>query len=183
MKYVMMFMLMFTMTSTAMAGLDLSGLTTTQLAELTLQAEKMKTEKSTTAVKQVSEWANIGKELGSGLAATANELGVTANELAKTPVGVFAMVLIAWNYMGESVIGVIFGFLWLATMIPAWLWLYRRKFVIMSVDMYDKGARDDGLRKVIHYVDRNFDNETVEHFFYLVAVLLIGAVGILTIFV
>lgn len=64
---------------------------------------------SDTAAK-AREWIDIGNGLGAGLAATAEKLGVVANDFAKSPVGKLAMVLIIWNYMGDDLMGLIIGF-------------------------------------------------------------------------
>lgn len=56
------------------------------------------------------EWIDIGNGLGAGLAATAEKLGVVANDFAKSPVGKLAMVLIIWNYMGDDLMGILAGF-------------------------------------------------------------------------
>ena len=53
---------------------------------------------------------DIGNGLGEGLAATAQKLGVVANDFAKSPVGKLAMVLIIWNYMGDDIMGFFAGF-------------------------------------------------------------------------
>lgn len=58
---------------------------------------------STTAAK-AREWVEIGNALGEGMAATAEKMGVVANDFAKSPLGKLAMVLIIWNYMGESLV-------------------------------------------------------------------------------
>ncbi len=47
--------------------------------------------------------ANVGANLGKGLAATAREMGMALNEFANSRVGTFAMVLIAWNFLGGTI--------------------------------------------------------------------------------
>ena len=64
---------------------------------------------SDTAAK-AREWIDIGNGLGAGLAATAEKLGVVANDFAKSPVGKLAMLLIIWNYMGDDLMGMLAGF-------------------------------------------------------------------------
>ena len=64
---------------------------------------------SPTTTKQVNEWVDIGSKIGSGFAAAAQSLGVAVNDFAKTPVGTFTMVLIAWNFLGHSLMHFIGG--------------------------------------------------------------------------
>lgn len=183
MKYVLGILLMVFSLS-AMADISTAGLNGEQKALLALEAARMKQQTAqiepVETAERVSKWVNIGKDLGSGLNATAKELGITANELAVTPVGMFAMILIAWNYMGESLVGVVFGFLWLGFIVPVWIWLYRARFVLESVTTYDKGKRDDGLRKVKTFKSSN-SNDGI-HFMYLITLLFVVGVGCFAIF-
>lgn len=177
MKYLLGILIM-AFSLSAMA-IDLNGLSEEQKAQLALQAAQMKTQVKTQTVETVSKWVNIGKDLGSGLNATAKELGITANELAVTPVGMFAMVLIAWNYIGNDIVGVIFGFFWLSTVVPIWVWMYRSRFVIEKIEIFAKDSRDDGLRKRKTYQTSNTD-DTV-HFFYWFTLMISILIGFLSI--
>ena len=56
----------------------------------------------TPAPEKVDQLVGIGKQLAMGLGAAAKELGIAANDFAKTPVGIFTAVMIGWHYMGES---------------------------------------------------------------------------------
>jgi len=146
MKYLIAtLMMMFTFSAMA---INTNGLTPKQLAELNLQVETLKATSPTETLDNVNEWINIGQGLGAGFASTAKELGITANELATTPVGMIAIVVIVWTYMGNAFFGILFGFLWFITAIPIWVWCYRARFVVHSVSTYGKGTRDDGLIKV-----------------------------------
>lgn len=46
----------------------------------------------------VSKWAEVGKSVGVAIGATARELNVEVNAFASSPVGKFAMFLLAWNF-------------------------------------------------------------------------------------
>jgi hypothetical protein len=175
------FLMVFSMS--VMAGktpIYVDDLTEEQAARLALQAAQMKSAAPPVAtVDEVSKWVGIGKDLGSGLNATAKELGITANELAKTPVGTFAMVLIGWSYMGKTLTGIIFGFTWLMFVIPIWVWMYRSRFIVESVEGYEKGKREDGLVKVIKYQTENSDDGI--HFLYWLTLIVSIAIGVLAI--
>ena len=187
MKHWFLAVLLMVFAVPAFAGTVLStdGLTIEQKAQLELEAAKMKKEAAQTVkietAEEVSKWVNVGKEIGLGLNATAKELGVTANELAGTPVGMIAIGLIAWNYVGADIVGVLFGTFWLMFTIPIWVWMYRSRFVIASKRFYDKGAREDGLRKLVDYQRTNEDDAV--HFIYWVTLMITCLIGVLTIFV
>ncbi len=181
MKYIIAALLLaFSFTAAAGSSVNTTGLTDQQHAEMVLQVVKMKgTAANVSTADEVSKWVDIGKNLGQGLAATAKELGITANELADTPVGMVAITVIIWNYMGESIIGILFGIVWFTTMIPTWIWLYRAKFVVRKIEIFEKGKGPDGLIKV-----KTHHGSTDEgtQFFYLAVLIAIVAVGLLVMF-
>ncbi len=182
MKYIIAALLLaFSFTAAAGTSVITTGLTEQQQAELVLQVVKMKgTAANVSTADEVSKWVDIGKNLGQGLAATAKELGITANELADTPVGMVAITVIIWNYMGESIIGILFGIVWFTTMIPTWIWLYRAKFVVRKIEIFEKGKGPNGLIKVkTHHGDT--DDEATQ-FFYLAVLIAIVTVGLLVMF-
>lgn len=72
----------------------------------------------------VSEWADVGTKYGQMLVGIAKELGIAANEFAKTPVGVFSIGLIVWHVAGEELLGLVLGISWLLVMVPLWTWLF-----------------------------------------------------------
>lgn len=61
------------------------------------------------SLEDTDEWITIGTSLGKGLTATAKELGVAANDLANTRIGIIATSLIIWNYLGSKILDVIGG--------------------------------------------------------------------------
>src|SRR4051812_40589099 len=104
--------------------IDVPGeLTDQQKAELQLEATKKIVDNppgviSASAPEKVKEWVDIGTAIGSGLASSAKELGIAANEFANTPVGKFTVFMIAWHFIGQDFVSIAFGFAWLITAIP-----------------------------------------------------------------
>lgn len=163
--------------------IDVDGkLNDQQRAELQLQAAKAVQQQSNpaTTVSVVKQWADIGTAIGSGLASSAKELGIAANEFANTPVGKFTVFLIAWHFIGQKLITIIFGFLWLLTTIPAWIWMYRRTFFERTVSYFDKGTGPQGAKKVIH-TESNMNNCDALLFVYWITLLGIVLIGFLSI--
>lgn len=161
-------------------------LTAEQKAQLQLQAAQMASKNGSSPLPstpaQLTEWAEFGSAIGKGLAGTAKELGVAADTIADTKVGMFAMVLIAWHYAGEELISIIFGFVWLLFTLPVWIWMYRRQFIVESVKKFDKDKNPDGLRKQVSFRDYDSSADGLRAM-YWVTLLLLSAVGFLPILV
>lgn len=109
---------------------------------------------STTAAK-AREWVEIGNALGEGMAATAEKMGVVANDFAKSPLGKLAMVLIVWNYMGESLVMLFLGLSIIFIGGSVWLYMsrklwgqYTEKGKFVKYDMQLIG-RHDGVLAVM----------------------------------
>lgn len=129
-----------------------------------------------TTTETVKEWVDIGTAIGSGLASSAKQLGIAANDFAQTPVGQFTVFLIGWHFVGEDFIGILFGFVWLVFTIPAWIWMYRRLRYQTIITHYAKGEGPGGATKVI---DRKLnhnatDTECVLYWFTLIGIVVIG---------
>jgi hypothetical protein len=145
MKYILLFLaLMFAAPVFAQEQPSPSQELTAEIAKMS-DTEKAKALQAirageSPAAAHAREWIDIGNGLGAGLAATAEKLGVVANDFAKSPVGQLAMVLIIWNYMGDDIIGWLGGLFILFTGVPFWLYQFRKTFGVYS----DKG-------KFIHY--------------------------------
>lgn len=133
-----------------------ADLTDAQKAELASQAAKMSAENAAgttpantaSKVEVVKQWVDIGTAIGSGLAASAKELGIAANEFAQTPVGRFTVFLIAWHFIGSTLLHVFFALLWFFVLTTIFVWIYRRAAIAKTVTYYDKGAGPNGARKV-----------------------------------
>lgn len=67
-----------------------------------IEIQEAAPEQSTT--QKVSEWASIGKNVGEGLVATAKELGVAANDFAKTDLGKLTIIILLWHFFGKSLV-------------------------------------------------------------------------------
>jgi len=189
-RFIIMVVMMFSMTVASATYLEAAteGLTPTQQAELKLTIVKMQEAAKSiptpkVSVAQVKEYSAIVTAIGTGVKDTAVQLGVAANDFVKTPVGMMTAGLIAWNYVGDTFLGVLVGGVWFMVMISGWVYFYRRLVLIESVEYYDKGARDDGKRKVVIFRGDRSDKVSQEvHFFLWVSLIVICATGFLVIF-
>jgi uncharacterized membrane protein len=100
---------------------------------LTTVAEAVKPEK-------VDQWLNIGERIGKMIGGAAKEVGVAVNDFVKTPVGLTAMGLIVWHYMGAALVH-IFGGVFLMFVMLASIWLVARKRVDVEYQ-YDPEKTD-----------------------------------------
>lgn len=97
--------------------LDVSKLTQEQRAAIQLQitqtAEKTKNPSSIAADvrEEASKWADLGKNVGTALVASAKEVGQGVNEFSQTPVGQITTAIIVYKVIGRDVIRIMVGFL------------------------------------------------------------------------
>lgn len=114
----------------AQAAIDTTGLSEAQIAELQQKAEAARQAtpegqvKSTAA--KVSEWAEIGTGIGTGLAAAARETGTVVNEFAATPVGKMTTAVIIYKVVGKDILGVLIGVPLLILFVSMWLFYTNR---------------------------------------------------------
>lgn len=159
-------------------------LTDAQKAELAQQAAKMVADNASGAsdvssAKRVKEWVDIGTAIGSGLASTAHELGIAANDFVKTPVGKLTAAIIVWHFMGSSIIHIVFGTMWLLIIGSIWFDLYRRTaFKISKID-YEAGKGPNGVKRSV--TRQPVDLTDGQNATFIVGALFIVAVGIISI--
>lgn len=184
MKYFIVLVMMF-VTSLAFSEsftVQVEGkLTDEQRAAVALVAQQKAAEPVSAAptVSKVKEWVDIGGAIGAGLASSAKELGIAANTFAQTPVGKFTVVMIAWHFIGAQLIHVGIGLLWLITMIPLWVFLYKRMQFNVTVKYYNKGEGPNGARKIVERtVNRVADGTELMYWVLLAAIILIGVIAI-----
>jgi hypothetical protein len=138
------------------------SLTQAQTAQLQAEAAKMAAANAansnpqsraaapTDTAKRVEEWVNIGTAIGSGLAASAKQLGIAANQFATTPVGKITIFLIAWHFLGNTILHVVSSLIWFLTWIPVLIWYYKTNGFVLEKTVYEKGAGPNGVSKVIN---------------------------------
>jgi hypothetical protein len=144
-------------------------------AETPAKAVQQVVEKSTP--EQLVGWAQVGAALGKGLAQTARELGIAANEFVQTPVGKLTAGIILWKYMGASLVHLIVGSIFLVVYFLVWLYLIRRFGLITSITkepvVLIEAANIVGTRTITKYC-----NWREQEGSYIVVALLTAAAGI-----
>lgn len=146
--FVVLCTLLFTMPVFAIDSRDLgaagfNNLSAADKAKIIIQVEEMANEgklPTMDAPEKVEKWVNIGTSIGKGLAGAAKEVGVAANEFAKTPVGEMTMFLILWHFLSGPIIHVAGGLLvWLIGFGVIFTMIHKQKKVV------EYASNDKGL--------------------------------------
>lgn len=194
MKYILALILSLTFVAPIFAESQTTITTAGKLSEeqqatLAAQAAKMVADNATNAsgvvspstAQNVKQWVDVGTAIGAGLASTARELGIAANDFVKTPVGKLTAGIIIWHFMGSSLVHIVFGLLWLIALIPVWIVLYRRISATVSVTTYDDGKGPCGIkRQVIREPHKLTEGQSFGFVIFGIAILVIGVSTLLT---
>ncbi len=158
--------------------LDMNGLSEAAQAELALKVAQLRKDAFDTPiipdVVEVQKYVSVGEQIGKALAVTARELGIEVNNFASTPVGMIAIFLIVWHFFGGMMVHLAFGAAWFMTLIPVWIYFFKR-LVMGREETYD----DKGKRVSVKYA-MEASNDTVATF--IITGIVIFAVGVLGIF-
>lgn len=107
--------------------LEVPGMTDSQLIELKKKCVDMAgTATASVTADNMAEYAELGKKYGIALSEVAKSIGTTVNELAQTPVGKFMLVMVAYQVLGNDMLGIVGSFLWFGIMIPLWVYMFHR---------------------------------------------------------
>ncbi len=150
-------LLCFSLPAFAEVNVNIEGLTEAQKAQLVLQAEQMKKEaqkpqqsfgEKITEVanpQKVSEWVDLGKNMGLAIAAVAKELGVATDEFLKSNTGKIAITLIAWKVIGKDVLHIVGG---------TTAWFVLASIIVWSFRFFHMTKKEKGKDGAIEYVNR-----------------------------
>ncbi len=75
------------------------------------QAKEAAKKPEVATVDELQKWVNLSASIGKGFAEAARELGITANEFDKTPVGIITATLVVWNFVGHDIVAILSGLL------------------------------------------------------------------------
>jgi hypothetical protein len=91
---------------------------------------------------EVEKWFMLIDKVGLGILKLAKQLGLEANELLKTPVGIMGMGLIVLHVAGDQLWGIVAGLLWLIVTIPIWtLYFYKAVIPVVSYQEITRSRR------------------------------------------
>lgn len=106
------------LTGAASQKVDISNLPKEERAEILAKTMVSEQKTQTPIPEQAKQWAELGTAIGTGIVATAQQLGVAANDFAKTDLGKITVVILIWKYIGKEIKGVVVGLLILLLGIP-----------------------------------------------------------------
>lgn len=120
------------------SSLDLSGLSDEEKTTVREKLEEIKKAQSPLSdmipsAGKLSQWASLGQQFGAGIAQTAKELGVTANEFINTPVGRMVAIVIVWKLIGGALVHIIGGVIFFLIALIIWLRIFNRLCLVKSV--------------------------------------------------
>lgn len=128
---------------------------------------------------KVDDWLNIGERIGKMIGGAAKEVGVAVNDFVKTPVGMVAMALIVWHYMGDVVVHVFGGLMVLSVGCGFLLYFVRKQTQIVTE--YDTEKKDIFGRSVLKQVHKSaMSDDNVVGYLVCLAILLVAS--LITIF-
>ena len=128
---------------------------------------------------KVDQWLNIGERIGKMIGGAAKEVGVAVNDFVKTPVGITAMALIVWHYMGSMIVHV-FGGLLVITVGLSFVVFFVRRYRGEVIE-YDTEKKDVFGRSVVKQVTRRpVGGEEIFGFMCAAAIVLVA--GLVTMF-
>jgi hypothetical protein len=176
--FVVLFMLFampaFAIDSNDVAGAGFKNLSATDKANIIAQVEQLSNRAGGNVVstpEKVEKWVNLGASIGKGLAGAAKELGVAANDFAKTPVGEMTMFLIMWHFLSTPIIHVVGGLLVWAIGFSFILFMIRKQKRVVEYAKNDKGI----VRTIEPLEDENAGA-------YMAAAAIVTLLGIAVIF-
>jgi len=137
----------FVGTAFADNSIDISTLTPEKLQQIQKIIAEPSTADTVKAVadavtpERVSSYAELGKAVGQGLAATAKELGIAANTFSQTGIGKVALFLIVWKLaLGNIVSGfltTLLGVSWLIVVFTIWTRYFRHMCLIEATEVIE----------------------------------------------
>lgn len=95
----------------AQTTVSVEGLNDAQVKAIQAKVEEVKKEQRAAIpeLTMMDKAVELGRVIGSGLVATARELGVAANDFAKSDLGRVVMYILIWKYLGQDILGIAIG--------------------------------------------------------------------------
>jgi hypothetical protein len=136
-------------------GVDLSGLTPEQVAQVKLQAQELRSQSTSAVIREETKaWAQMGSDLGVALVAAAKQMGIAAAEFANTPLGRFVVVVVFLKILGGKLLVTVAG-VGLLALDGYFFWYCRKR--IMLTPVYEYKPYLFGLwnrRTIVKYQDQ-----------------------------
>lgn len=126
---------------------------------------------------KIEDWAGIGVKLGEAIQALCKTLNTEVNEFAKTPVGMFSMVIISWKVFGSDLLGlwdVVGGFFMFFCINGITMWSFRH------FHMQKKNKKEVDDKEVVEYERRYEFSDSENEAFSVVIHMVVFALATIT---
>ena len=166
MKNILAILALLLSTSAFSAGnsyVDVTKLSPEQRAEILLQVERTANKGSDPSSisanirQEAGQWADLGKNVGTALVASAKEVGQGVNEFSQTPVGQITTGIIVYKVIGKDILGFIFGLF--TIMLGTGIAYYIHKNLGVSTWKYENISRMNGLWISRKLVEKSRDDD------------------------
>ncbi len=144
---------------------DKSMLTPDQLA-------KVQTNQTIEQVKQVGQFAGLGKEIGEGVNGALSAITDNANKFANTKAGEYTMWMVAFKILGKDAIRLGLSLLFAAVFTVVFVWMYSRNAIPRRM-LIEQTGKD----RKWEYIRADSDAQVFYSVAYAVLMLIALAVG------
>lgn len=173
--------LTFAIDTNDIAKAGFNDLTTQQQAEIVKTiADKTEQAKKITnhlpeveTVEEAQKWVNLGSSIGKGLASSAKELGIAVNEFSNSSVGKLTMFLIIFSIIGNTIVHIAVGLLFMLVGVTATTVLLNRRNRLI-VTYHDNGKLKTKQRDELN------DGNIIGFWFGYIIIILIAFVIMVT---
>lgn len=177
-------MLSMTTVSAGITSDDLGSfdkLTPTQKADVVARMAQFTSANGTTSIpaspEQMKEWVDLGSSIGKGMASIVAELGISIDKFMATSAGKIAMGLLIWKVAGEDIVGVLFAVVWFTTMVPIWIYFFRRMGMGMKIE-YPENDKGKPVKTVTYDTELVSTDMNATFFIVMGAIVLVGCLAI-----
>ena len=97
------------------------------------QAASIEQQNMQNKIETYGKWVGLGKEVGEAVNGSLSALSTQADNFAKTGVGKFTMVLVAYKVVGDDILDVLITVPLMIVMTLIFIWSYRKSCMTRSV--------------------------------------------------
>jgi len=123
-------------TTTKKVGDPTSYMTPEQLAKYTSDIATAELEKK---LETYGKWVGVGGEVGTAIKEGLMAVVDVSDQFGKTDVGKFTIIMIAWKVMGQDVVRILLGLLFMIIITFMFFRIYRNTFLPKRVKIEDQG--------------------------------------------
>jgi len=140
----------FSYASSMNVNLDTRQMTEEEQVALASKLIEMRNTSNISNPKKVSEWVEVGKNIGDAIIGAADKLGVASDKFMQTDTGKLLVYIIIFKTFGNAGIHIFFGLLLLIIFVPTWIYFFRKMCVFKKIT-YTPVPEQVRLKKTVEY--------------------------------